>query len=80
MSLADRLTTDGPRRSNSGCVTCCYVADLSKADRSAFDAWISGGHSLVQLWEACAGDKPPLTVSITALRNHVRHHKAADDA
>ena len=75
MSLADRLNIEGPRRSNSGCVTCVYIADLSKADRASFDAWILGGLSLVQLWEACASDNPPLTVSITALRNHVRHHE-----
>jgi hypothetical protein len=75
VSLSDRLNADGPRRSNVGCVTCAYVAGLSKADRAAFDAWVLGGHSLVQLWDACAADDPPLTVSVTALRNHLRHHE-----
>jgi hypothetical protein len=27
------------------------------------------------LWDACAADDPPLTVSITAMRNHLRHHE-----
>jgi hypothetical protein len=74
VSLADRLNADGPRRSNRGCVSCAYYLGLSKPDRVAFDVWVQEGHSTVQLWEACITDTPPLTVSVTALRNHMRHH------
>jgi hypothetical protein len=77
VSLLDRLNAEGARRSNVGCVTCIYLNGLSKTDRAAFDSWIAEGHSVVQLWDACSGDEPPLKVSVTALRNHIRHHKPA---
>lgn len=77
MSLADRLNTDGPRRGNRGCVTCVYYLGLPKDDRAAFDSWIQEGHSLTQLWEAASSTDPPLTVAVSALRNHVLHHKPA---
>ena len=75
MSLADRLNVDKRRRSNFGCVTCAYVAGLSKTDRAAFDAWVLGGYSVVQLWDACTSGDPPLEVGVDALRNHIRHHE-----
>jgi hypothetical protein len=48
---------------------------LSKEDRGAFDDWVTKKLSLVQLWDACALENPPLKVSISGLRNHIRHHQ-----
>ena len=80
MSLANRLQTVVVSRSNRGCVTCAWLETLPKADRKAFDGWVTEKHSLVQLWEICASEENPLKVSVSGLRNHVRHHRTADDA
>jgi len=82
MSLANRLAAVIPLRSNrGGCVTCQWVNKLSDADRRAWDEWITEGRSLSQLWEvAAANDENPFPVSLTALRHHVRNHKAADES
>jgi hypothetical protein len=47
--------------------------NLTAADRAAFDQWLADGHSLQQLYEICAADNPPLDVSLTAFRHHLRH-------
>ena len=80
MSLAARLSTVSVTRSNRGCLTCSWLKNLSTVDRAAFDDWVFGQQSLVQLWEMCASEDPPLEVGISALRNHVRHHRAADES
>ena len=80
MSLAARLSTVVVSRGNRGCVTCQWLETLSKVDRAAFDDWVIGQHSLVQLWDICVSEEPPLKVSISGLRNHVRHHRTADDS
>lgn len=77
MSLAKRLSLIVPSNSNRGCRTCTYLEQLSPADRSAFEQWIADGHSLSQLWEVCCTDDPPLDISITGFRHHMKHHKPA---
>lgn len=79
MSLANRLATVIPERSNRGCMTCMWLDKLSDADRAAWDRWIDERRSLTQLLEIAASDpEHPLTISITALRHHVRAHHKAD--
>lgn len=74
MSLSENLSNLVASRGNWGCVTCLWLEGLSKEDRGAFDDWVTKKLSLVQLWDACALENPPLKVSISGLRNHIRHH------
>ena len=78
MSLANRLNSVVPGRANAGCCTCKWLAALKVPDRRAFDRWIVDGHSKNQLYEICTHDDPPLTVSLTGFRAHLRHHKAIE--
>ncbi len=80
MSLSDRLSTVVVSPSNRGCVTCAWLEGLPKADRAALDAWVTAEHSLVQLWEICSSETPPLTVGLSGFRNHVRHHRTANES
>lgn len=80
MSLKVHLSTLVASRGNWGCVTCLWLEGLKQEDRAAFDDWVIKKLSLVQLWDACALETPPLKVSISGLRNHIRHHRTADDA
>ena len=80
MSLSDRLSTVVVSPSNRGCVTCSWLEGLPKADRAALDAWVTAQNSLVQLWELCIGETPPLTVGLSGFRNHFRHHRSANDS
>lgn len=75
MSLADRLNGAEAMRSNRGCATCAWLAELSDDDRAAINTWISDGLSVKQLWEILATDPDnPLPVADTAFRNHIRQH------
>lgn len=81
MSLATRLQTVVASRANAGCETCKWLDSLTDSDRHAFDSWLKDGKSLAQLWEiATSEDINPLQVSITAMRNHIRHHRMADES
>lgn len=75
MSLSENLSNLIASRGNWGCVTCLWLEGLSKEDRGAFDDWVTKKLSLVQLWDACALETSPLKVSISGLRNHIRHHQ-----
>jgi hypothetical protein len=75
VSLSENLSNLVASRGNWGCVTCLWLEKLSKEDRGAFDDWVTKKLSLVQLWDACALENPPLKVSISGLRNHIRHHQ-----
>ena len=75
MSLSENLSNLVASRGNWGCVTCLWLEGLSKEDRGAFDDWVIKKLSLVQLWDACALETIPLKVSISGLRNHIRHHQ-----
>jgi len=78
MSLHERLQAVQPSRGNTGCVTCHYLEGLSAADRKAFDDWLAAGHSQIQLWEICSEEG--LTVGDSGFRNHLRHHRMADES
>lgn len=81
MSLADRLAKVEAKRSNRGCVTCQWVDALSAPDRRAWDAWIAEKNSMSQLWEIATSDPVnPLSVSMTGLRHHLKHHRSADES
>lgn len=74
MSLADRLKTVTPQRSNAGCETCRYLDTLPAEDRAEFDRWLHDGNSLAQLWEVCVAEG--LQISLTGFRNHIKHHQS----
>lgn len=77
MSLSDRLSIVVASRANRGCETCRWLGTLNERDRSSFDQWLHDGNSLAQLHEiATTMETNPLMVSSTALRHHVKHHKA----
>ena len=81
MAIASRRAAVVPNRANSGCVTCKWVEKLPPNDQRAFHDWLDEGRSLTQLWDIISTDPDnPLTVSITALRNHVRSHRVADES
>lgn len=77
MGLSERLAeVNVPNLSNSGCRTCKWLLTLSDKDRAAFYDWVQNDHSIMQLHRLCVSDPDnPLTVSFTALRNHVRDCK-----
>jgi hypothetical protein len=79
MSLSDRLNTAPKRRPNRGCETCHWYSELPDADKGAFDGWLSNGWSLRQLHTICSTDPDhPLTISMTALKNHVHDCLGSD--
>lgn len=81
MSLANRLAEVVPTRSNRGCQTCHWLSTLTPQDNKAFSAWIDEKRSVAQLWDIATSETDnPLKVSMTGLRHHVRHHRAADDS
>ena len=75
MSLAQRLQTVQPSRSNAGCTTCQWLETVSDEDRRAIAKWIDDNLSVAQLHELLATDPDnPLPVSDSAFRNHIRRH------
>lgn len=73
MSLSERLNDAPKRRPNRGCETCHWYADLPDQDKGAFDDWLANKWSLRQLHTICSTDPDhPLTISLTALKNHVQ--------
>lgn len=80
MSLAkqlNQLVTSGEAWvSNRGCQTCHWLTKLSRDDRQAFDQWVESGKSISQLWEVCCQEDPSYPVSLSGLRNHLKHHVA----
>jgi len=75
MSLAKRIEIVGPQANTQTCRTCAFVQALSEDDRQAFWAWIDAGNSRAQLWELCRTEDPPLDVSVSQFRHHIRHHR-----
>lgn len=75
MSLFKRLSEAQPSRSNTGCVTCQWLLTLTDADRAAFNEWVDNGSSLAQLHSIASSDPDnPLTVSLSAMRDHRKYH------
>jgi hypothetical protein len=75
VSLSDRLSEAKANRGNHGCVTCQWLLTLTNSDRAAFTAWVDAGSSLAQLHSIASSDPDkPLTVSLSALRDHRKYH------
>lgn len=72
MSLTDKIAAADPRRRNLGCVTCKWFAKLPAQDQKSFIDWIDNGFSIRQLHSMCRDNDPPLDISPTAFKNHVR--------
>jgi hypothetical protein len=78
MSLFERLSKAKATRANNGCVTCQWLASLTDADRAAFTDWVDNGSSLAQLHAIASSDPDnPLTVSLSAMRDHRKYHHDA---
>lgn len=74
MTLAARLASVQPHRSNIGCRTCMWLETLSKSDRQAWIDWLAEGKSAQQLWEVATQEG--LQISLTGFRHHMRHETA----
>ena len=77
MSLAQRLASVQPNRSNAGCRTCHWLESLTDADRQAWRDWLAEGKSAQQLFEVAQLEG--LDISLTAFRHHLRH-KATNES
>lgn len=80
MSLADRLATAQPKRSNYGCQTCLWWPTISPESQKLINDWIDAGHSQAQLHAILTApdqdsDDPPLDVSESGWRFHLKHHE-----
>lgn len=78
MSLAARLVNAQPNRRNSGCQSCKWWATISADSQKLINEWIDAGHSQAQLHDILTtpddGDDPPLMVSQSGWRFHLKHH------
>ena len=80
MSLAHRLKAVQPNSRNDGCQSCIWWKKIRPESRAAINEWLAAGHSIMQLHEIVAApsdddpDEPPLTVSLSGWRNHLKHH------
>lgn len=80
MSLYDRIRSAQPGYNNRGCRSCeWFLESITAETRALIDDWIDGQHSLMQLFAIITEsdddtDSPPLDVSYTAWRMHVKHH------
>ena len=73
MSISDRLAAAPQKNSNRGCRTCKWVETISDKDRASIQNWVENGWSMRQLHNICATDpENPLTVCLTAFRNHLQ--------
>lgn len=79
MSLAARLANAQPNRANNGCESCLWWDTIGAESRKLIDEWIDAGHSQAQLWDILSAtdedsDDPPLQVSLSGWRFHLKHH------
>ena len=80
MSLARRLKSVQPNSGNRGCRSCQWWQQIRPDSRKSINEWISANHSIMQLHEILSApsddpDEPPLDVSLTGWRHHMKHHK-----
>lgn len=77
MSLASRLKSAQVNPSNRGCQSCQWWDTVSKESKKLINEWLDAGYSRAQLYEILSqpdeGD-PPLPVSETGWRFHLKHH------
>ena len=78
MSLAARLANAQPNRRNGGCQSCQWWTQISSESQKLINEWIDAGHSQAQLHDILAagddGEDPPLPVSQSGWRFHLKHH------
>lgn len=79
MSLAARIANAQPNRANDGCQSCIWWPTISAESQKLINEWIDNNYSQMQLWEILAatddtGDDPPLQVSLSGWRFHLKHH------
>ena len=81
MSLSDRLRSahSESHPANRGCVSCEWFCELPHEIKELINEWLDGGFSLLKLHGILTAkddtsDSPPLPVSDSAWRSHVRHH------
>ena len=80
MSLAQRLNSVVPARSNRGCETCRWIKSKPAADQQAWQDWIDQDRSLTQLWQIATTTEPdPLQISLTGLRSCIRQHWRSEE-
>lgn len=78
MSLAERIENARPNRGNHGCESCKWWATISAESQKLINEWIAADHSQAQLHDIITasdgGDDPPLRVSLSGWRFHLKHH------
>ena len=81
MSLSARLRSaqSESHPANRGCRSCEWFRELPTETKDLINEWLDGGFSLLKLHDIITtkddtSDSPPLTVSDSAWRSHVRHH------
>lgn len=79
MSIASRLKSAQPNRSNDGCQSCIWWGTISSESRKLIDEWIDNGYSQMQLHQILSAvdessGEPPLEVSLSGWRFHLKHH------
>ena len=77
-SLSDRLKSAQPNKANRNlCVTCTWLEQVSQETRDLINQWFDADNSIAQLHEILtqpSDDAPPLVISLTGFRFHVKHH------
>jgi hypothetical protein len=77
-SLSDRLKGAQPNPANrKGCNTCIWLETVTPKTRQLIADWIDNDHSRQQLHEIVTSpsdDVPPLEISMTGFRFHLKHH------
>ena len=77
-SLSDRLKSAQPNKANRNlCVTCTWLDQVGDDILTLINQWFDADNSIAQLHEILtqpSDDAPPLVISLTGFRVHVKHH------
>lgn len=77
-SLSDRLKSAQPNKANRNlCVTCTWLDQVGDDILTLINQWFDADNSIAQLHEILtqpSDDAPPLVISLTGFRFHVKHH------
>lgn len=77
-SLSDRLKSVQPNKANrNACVTCAWIEKIKPETLTLINEWIDADNSQAQLHEILtqpSDDAPPLKISLTGFRFHLKHH------
>lgn len=81
MTLSDRIREAQEKANyvNNGCRSCHWWSTISDETRALINDWIDAENSRLQLYIILSAnvegqDEPPLDVSDSAWRTHLRHH------